>query len=96
MSLYKELKRNNKNLARRDHIIATRHKTGLLGGDSPEKADKVARAYAKTSEKQRRKKEGFDAVIGKRCSSKYFLYVTNGVMTFACLRSPNQPRRRVY
>ena len=96
MSLYKELKRNNKNLARRDHIIATRHKTGLLGSDSPEKADKVARVYAKTSEKQRRKKEGFDAVIGKRCSSKYFSYVTNGVMTFACLCSPNQPRRRVY
>ena len=50
LSLFKQIKQNNKTLARRNHIIEQRHKTGLMGADSPEKQDKVPKVYKKKSE----------------------------------------------
>ena len=66
LSLYKQIKQNNKNLARRNHIIDNRHKTGLLGSDSPEKQTKVPKVFAKKSEQQKKHRDGFAATMDNR------------------------------
>ena len=71
IALFKELNQNNKNLARRNHLIQKRHSNGLIGGDSPEKTDKVAKVYAQASEKLRKTSDSFNANIHRRCAGKF-------------------------
>ena len=65
MALFKDIKRKNMNLARRNHIIRNRHSTGLIGGDSPEK-EQVAKVFVKKKESLAKLKEGFDAIMQSR------------------------------
>ena len=71
MALFKDIKRNNNNLARRNHIIHNRHSNGLVGSDSPEK-DQVAKVFVKKAGSLKKRKEGFDAIMQSRFQGKWF------------------------
>ena len=83
------MKRNSMNLVRRNHIIEKRHSNGLIGSDSPEKA-KVAKAYMMKSEKLKKRKAGFEAVINNRCNIQVNLGGVSSNMTIA---EPNFKRQ---
>ena len=66
---FQDVKRNRQAIVRRDNIIRIWHKTGVLGGDSPEKKN-TSKVYESIKKANEDKTLQYTAFAARRASGK--------------------------